>query len=110
MKIYVQALERPGFDGSFRAGKKWPSGTATEVEVVETKDGEDPPQEEGKGIRIGTKSLKMLEDDRFLKVSKGSAPPASGGDAAKDARIRELEAEVARLKGEGHEKEPARKR
>lgn len=38
-KYFVRAVQRDGHDGTWRADRKWPSATPTEIEVV---DGPDP--------------------------------------------------------------------
>lgn len=80
-KFVVQAVAREGYDGAFRAGRKWPAGTGTEIEVVETKEvkdaegkvvqeaGRDPDEKPTDGrIVVGTKTLDRLRADPNLRV------------------------------------------
>lgn len=76
----VRALEREGYNGAWRAGRKWPS-TPVRVEVLDQDD--DPPMveetyvgPEGKTLtrmvpdplRIGRKSYQAVKDDPRIKV------------------------------------------
>lgn len=97
-KFVVQAVERSGYGGSWRAGRFWPSSAPTEIEVVEgTKDGEDPPEDLGKGLQVGTKAFEALKNDRTLRVVPAGDPMAMA-KAAKD--VPTLRAEVERLTAE----------
>lgn len=99
-KFVVQALNRPGFDGSFRGGRKWPSATPTPVEVVEQPNGEDPPHDETKGLRIGTKTFKMLQADANLRVMPEGDQLKSAGDMdTLRAENERLQQEIRQLKG-----------
>jgi hypothetical protein len=96
-KMLVRAVTRPGYDGAWRAGRKWLSGEDTEVEVVEQDD--DPGQEPGKGLRVGKKTFEILKKDPNIVVRAPGDPLETAGavDEAKGlkARVAELEAQLA---------------
>jgi hypothetical protein len=105
-KFHVQAISRPGHDGAWRAGRKWPSGAPTVVEVVD--DPQDPPHDPAKGVRIGRQTYEAIKADRHLTIRAPGDPleHAQTHEAlmAENARMKE---ELARLKGgEGGKTEP----
>lgn len=71
---FVTALSREGYPGIFRAGRLWPGGKQVEVEVYDTL--EDPPQEEGRPIMLGQKSLALLEEDPRISLKQERAKDA----------------------------------
>ena len=97
-KFHVQAVPRPGHDGSYRAGRKWPSGAPTPVEVLD--QDEDPPHDPTKGVRIGKATYEILKKDPHLTVRAPGDPLTVAQDhaalVAENARLKE---ENARLKG-----------
>lgn len=91
-KFMVQAVQRQGYDGSWRAGRKWPSSAPVEVEVVNQK--EDPAASPEKGIQLGTDSWKKIQGDPSLRVLPAGDPLAMAR-AAED--VPTLKAEIERL-------------
>jgi hypothetical protein len=72
MKLIIRSFPgAPGWDSVGRAGRRWPA-TGTEVEFVDSD--EDPPNEPGKPVRIGRKSLEALRADPRINVSTKEAP------------------------------------
>jgi hypothetical protein len=95
-RFQVQALDRPGYDGSWRGGRKWLSSASTCVEVID--DDEDPkPRVEDEVLRIGKKTFKSLQDDQHLRVVPDGDPMALA-QAAND--VGTLRKELERLVGE----------
>jgi hypothetical protein len=99
-KFMVQAVSRPGYDGSWRAGRKWPSSGPTEVELV---DGDaDPEHDPAKGIRLGKKSFDALKADPNLVVRQPGDPVQNAQTAEQLLQDNErLKAEIAALRGQG---------
>lgn len=126
MMIRVQALARQGFDGSWRARRKWYSGAPVTVEVLDQDD--DPPdvttvvEKEGQKIerihahptQIGRKSFAELKADETLRIlsdtetdgalsqaaldaAKAVASDLGGKLAARDAEIGALKAKIKEL-------------
>jgi hypothetical protein len=93
-RIVIKCFPAPGFDGVFRAGRKWPM-TGTEVET--TAGAADIPAADGGVLQIGTDTMKALEaDGRFSFGIAGSVQELD----ALNARVVELEAENAALKAQ----------
>lgn len=91
-RIVIKCFPAPGFDGVFRAGRKWPM-TGTEVETIAGED--DVPASETSILQVGTKTMAALEaDGRFNFGIAGTIQEL----AALKARVVELEAENAALK------------
>ncbi len=91
-RIVIKCFPAPGFDGVFRAGRKWPS-SGTQAETISAED--DVPATEGSVLQIGTKTLAALKSDG--RFSFDVADTVQEIDALK-ARNAELEAENAALK------------
>lgn len=97
-KFHVQAVSRPGHDGAWRAGRKWPAGGPTLVEVLD--QAEDPPHDPAKGVRVGKHTYEALKADRHLTIR----PP---GDPLETAKSHEaMVAEIAELKAKLAKYEP----
>lgn len=96
-KLTVRVQHKEGFPGIMRAGRQWVSNAPTQVEYVETDNGNDPQQEPGKTYRIGQKSLAMLKED--ARVSLGVDELVDDGKEAERLRTEntQLKARVAEL-------------
>jgi hypothetical protein len=94
-KFVVHAVHRPGYDGAWRAGRKWPSSGSVEVEVVE--QAEDPPVDPTKGIIIGTATLEALLNDGHISIRPAGDPQTLARSAN---AVEALKAEVVRLTAE----------
>jgi hypothetical protein len=74
MLIAVRAVARQGYQGVFRAGRMWPSGEDTVVEVFDQDDDPTPFDT----IKIGRRSLIAIEQDARLAIRtdvSALAPP-----------------------------------
>lgn len=88
----IRCQAAPGFDGCFRAGRKWP---ARGIEVEITSDQDDVEAKDGQPLKIGQKTFEALQGD--TRFSFGIAGTLEEADELK-ARVTELEAENAELK------------
>lgn len=93
-RILIKSFPSPGFDGIFRARRKWPASGVT----VETISGEVDIEADADGpLRVGERTMQALKEDGRFSVF----PTESIEDIeALKARVAELEAENAALKGE----------
>jgi hypothetical protein len=98
-KFLVQSVQRMGYDGSWRAGRKWPSVSPTTVEVFD--QDEDPVLEPGTvppaHLQIGRKTFDALRADPTMRVLPEGDPMAL---AAQSDDIEFLRGEVVRLTAE----------
>lgn len=103
-RIIIKCQAAPGFDGVFRAGRKWPAA-GLEVETISAAD--DVEAEQGGVLKIGTKTLAALEGDpRFsfgIAGTIGEIEKVRAENEDLKARVAELEAKLAEQasKGEG---------
>lgn len=97
-KFHVQAVTRAGHDGAWRAGRKWPSGSPTPIEVVDHE--EDPPHDPAKGIVVGKKTYGVLKADPNLTLRAPGDPLETAKDhEALVAQVAELKAKLAKYEG-----------
>jgi hypothetical protein len=98
-KFHVQAVSRQGHDGAWRAGRKWPAGAPTPVEVLD--QDEDPEHDPAKGVRVGKQTYELLKADKNLTIR----PPGDPLETAKSheallAQVEELKAKLARYESQ----------
>lgn len=92
MLILVQGtVSGRQFDGIYRAGRKWPSGSPVTVEVLD--QAEDPPLVKQGDLmvadprRIGRKSYEALKSDpRIRIIAEGGVSDALASEAVDSAR------------------------
>jgi hypothetical protein len=109
MKVTVIAMNE-GHDGARRAGRYFPNGAEVVLEVVPTKDGEDPPGTDRS--KVGKKTLEALKADPRLKLlAEGYRSPEDKGaleDATRllersDRQLEQAAAEIRRLVSENED-------
>lgn len=104
MRFKVQAVERDGFKFYMRGGPvgasySWPRGDQgyREIETVDTED--DGPVVEGEPLRVGRKTFAIISNDKQMRVVPSDSAVTTSDLVAKlaaaEARIGELEAELA---------------
>lgn len=99
-RAIIKAFSPTGFDGRFRAGRKWP-GAGLEVELIDAEeDGPDlyegPDGNKVTVPQIGTKSLAALRADGSFSIS-GDVTGGAGEVARLTAENGALRARVAEL-------------
>jgi hypothetical protein len=82
----IRCQAAPGFDGCFRAGRKWP---ASGIEVEITSDQDDVEAKDGQPLKIGQKTFTALQGD--TRFSFGIAGTLEESDAIK-AQLTEVQA------------------
>jgi len=101
-RIVVKCFPAPGFDGVFRAGRKW-AASGTTVDTVEA-EGDIEVSAENPVLQVGTKTLKAIEaDGRFSFGIAGTIEEIEAIRAERDALKAEndaLKAENAELKAQ----------
>jgi hypothetical protein len=97
-KILISAIRRPGYPGTYRAGRLWSSEQPTEIEVVD--QDEDPEQKPDEPIKVGRKTFALLESDQKLSVRPAGDPIAL---ARSTQDIETLRADYERLAAENEQ-------
>ena len=103
-KFLIQSVQRQGYEGSYRAGRKWASKAPTLVEIVDADDDPTPdPAKPVPHLQIGKKSFEAIKADPTLRVLPEGDPlalaRASDDVVELRAQIDRLTAENERLKG-----------
>ncbi len=101
-RIVIKCFPAPGFDGVFRAGRKW-AAKGTTVDTIEGDDDVDV-SEANQVLQVGKKTLKALEDDgRFSFGISGTIDEIEAIRAERDAlkiENADLKAQVEDLKSQ----------
>jgi hypothetical protein len=111
-KWKIQAVKREGFNGVWRAGRHWVSNTATEIDVLDDAELDDPkidvddpkvPGGKRKALNpvvLSRKSFQqVLDDPRLSKFRVGDDTAAQDVPALR-AEVEDLNAQLAAAGGE----------
>lgn len=117
-KFSVRAVKREGFDGTWRAGRLWPSGGSVEIEVLDQDDcprvAADVPvgaaaRDMLDPVRLGRKAFRDIEADPRIAIKPAgdllaavlpSNSQAVAALKAQTAELDELRAEAMKLAAE----------